>query len=348
MSSNDASLATVLPVETAPGRKSTRRYKTFFKARDALNKALDNKELDLTGTRVAVFRYVLEHAWYNPGNDEDFGYVIESALGYETIARRLGVNEKTIRRAFQELDEKGLTSRYERPLLTGGREPDAIRVDWLLDTESDSEPDTESDSEPDTESGSSFSKETYQETTRAAARDDASAVLEEGQNQTQDEYLEKRATLASWLGMNRPSSINRNAVELADRLVDEYGPDIVEAAAQQCAREYRTTPVGLFVSSAESKCAMLAEKDDQENGPEMQAWRDARQREVDLLKEYGPRFVEIGAGGMFKHMLGQWKQTGHDPLGNFADVYPDDLGERLEHWLQKVTAKYNERLASTC
>jgi len=254
-----AVLSPPAPVETTPGSTPTLRYKNFFAARDALNKMLEDQTLTLTGPQVALFRYLIEHAWYNPRKPKDAGYVIESALGNQIIGPRLGVNEKTIRRALPVLDELGLTSRYERPLLTGGKDPDAIRVDWLLvlDTESGSEPGRESGSEPGRESASFLYEKTGQETSSRAGDDDGSASPH-SQSQNQDESLSHRDAYASWLGVE-PASIGRNAVELADRLNVEYGWDALRDALEESEAK-GNNPVAYFVRSGESICAQHIEE----------------------------------------------------------------------------------------
>jgi hypothetical protein len=184
-----AQLSTELPLPATPAEAiPSRRIKSLIQARDTLQAALRSGELALIGPKNAIFRHLLDNVWYQPRDPKNYGYVHESALGNETIALMAGCSEKTVQRALRELEDDGRISREGRPLPTGGKDPDAIRVTWLLedepegDRESASEGDRESASEGDGESASSTTEEIEEET--SSGRDDVIVASLENQAPT--------------------------------------------------------------------------------------------------------------------------------------------------------------------
>jgi hypothetical protein len=108
------------------------RPTSYFKARDLLDAARRSGELQLSLSQHAVFSYLLAHAVYQPKmNRDDYGRVVESALGNKLIAVSVGCSEKTVKRVLPVLEDLGLISRTNRPILTGGREAAVLRVTWL-------------------------------------------------------------------------------------------------------------------------------------------------------------------------------------------------------------------------
>jgi len=284
----NAVLAATAPAGTTPGAKAAPKRPTFFQARDLFQAVLRSGELVLSPTQNLVFRVLLENAVYDPRKHaDDYGRVVESALGWENLTTLTGLGRTAVLEALKALAGKGLIRRIPRPILSGGSETELIFIEVPKVRETnlpEGTPDGPHEGTPDGPS-SFIEKEANEETSsrRADARDDerTPSAQDQDQNQDQADYLTNRETLASWLGVANPASIGRNAVELGDRLCDEYGFDALEAAAQRCASEYKTSPVGLFVSSAESMCAEFA--------AEQQAQADAEgeraEREAQAARE---------------------------------------------------------------
>lgn len=107
-------------------------FKSYFTAREDLDTALDDGDLDLTGPQCAVLRYLVEHAVFRGA---EYGWVMRSALGTGTIAKRTAFGERAVRSAINGLEDKGLITRKQRPMAAGGRMPALIRVNALFDDE---------------------------------------------------------------------------------------------------------------------------------------------------------------------------------------------------------------------
>jgi len=113
-----------------------RPFKNFFAARDALDAELFTDKLTLTSVENLVFRYCLEHALYKPNHNEaDYGLLPDDYLGIPMIAKLTGLSERSVRNALSTLRELGLIKTFKRPVMSGGRKPDRIRVDWMLPEE---------------------------------------------------------------------------------------------------------------------------------------------------------------------------------------------------------------------
>jgi hypothetical protein len=114
--------------ETSPARPP----ESYFKARDLYDAALFYGDLRLTMAEGAVFRYLLENTWYQPGEDQRYGYVITNALGVESIAQMCCMSRATAERAMRGLRTRGMIRvAHGRSNHTGGSEAAAIEVAWL-------------------------------------------------------------------------------------------------------------------------------------------------------------------------------------------------------------------------
>jgi DNA-binding MarR family transcriptional regulator len=105
-------------------------YKSYFEARDDLDAAIDAGDLTLTGPENAVLQYLVARALYR---GSDYGWVALGSLGVGKIAHRLGISEKTVKRALTELTDRDFVMRKPRPQATGGRDSDLIKVLVLFD-----------------------------------------------------------------------------------------------------------------------------------------------------------------------------------------------------------------------
>lgn len=114
----------------------------YFQVRDHLDQRAEPLEC---GTRMQVLDNLLTHVMYR---GLAYGWVTDdhATLGY--LSRRLGLNEKTVRRSLDDLEAQDLIQRSYRPDGKPGKgNPKRIYVPWLAgltarDTESSS--DTES------------------------------------------------------------------------------------------------------------------------------------------------------------------------------------------------------------
>jgi hypothetical protein len=117
---------TELPAAVAAEIKS--RVKSCIQARDILDAALLAGKMGGPGPYLAVFRVLLENAFYT--NDSKFGWVRHDRCGIKTLAVLTGYSEVTVRRALDDLEGASFISRRVRPKRGGGRHADEIQVTW--------------------------------------------------------------------------------------------------------------------------------------------------------------------------------------------------------------------------
>jgi len=102
-------------------------FTNFFEARDALDRAILGDEIELAIAALAIFRFLLSHAFYN---EQSYGFVNHKVCGIDTIAKLTGCSPRTVKRALPELEAARLIHRRPRPLGTGGKRPDEITIIW--------------------------------------------------------------------------------------------------------------------------------------------------------------------------------------------------------------------------
>lgn len=105
-------------------------FKNYFEAREDLDFAMDQGQLDLTGPQCSVLQYLVAHAVFR---GDDYGWVMRNALGTLTIAKRTAFGERAVRSALNALEDQELITRKQRPIVSGGRQPALIRVNALFD-----------------------------------------------------------------------------------------------------------------------------------------------------------------------------------------------------------------------
>jgi hypothetical protein len=318
------------PVETAPGHQPALKRPTFFRSRDRLDAALDAGELVLTGPQNAVFRYLLEHAVYDPRKHaEDYGRVVDSALGIEVIMGRTGLKRTATKGALTALEDAGMISRTRRPILTGGKKADLIWIDWLLPKGRETTLAGGSADDPYEGPGddpSSYREEEADEETsssRADARDD-------------DADISDREDLAGWLGIpaEQAARVGWNAVALAREMFAAYGLDVLIAAARQCGEQAGTNPVGYFYRSGESLCAQIA-AEQQEQAQAKQAAAE-RQRLAEEIEAFLPQFEAVSVpANFFRSQVKSWR--------NENCLSDEQILDQLPRWLEKITVKHVEQ-----
>lgn len=113
---------------------STRPPENFFVARDIYDTALYYGRLNLSLTEGVMFRVLLENVMYRPKKDtKPYGYVSESALGVDTLARVCCMSYSTAKAALSSLERAGMIRRERRPKTTGGSSNSEIIVTWLTE-----------------------------------------------------------------------------------------------------------------------------------------------------------------------------------------------------------------------
>ena len=109
-------------------------FTSFFKARAALDASIRADEITLAAPSLAIFRLLLEHAWYTPDNPARYGFVNDSDLGVsgvDDIAKLTGYSERTVRDHLRNLEDAKLIHRRPRPIGTGGKNDDEITIIWV-------------------------------------------------------------------------------------------------------------------------------------------------------------------------------------------------------------------------
>jgi hypothetical protein len=129
MSESEAVLANHAALADRPFKRST-------DARDVLDAEIRAGKLELTGPQNAVFRFLVEHTLYQPKDEADRGFVVESVLGVPAICKLTRLKQTAVKGAIKSLGDMGLIKTFKRPVMSGGRKPDRIRINWVLPEES--------------------------------------------------------------------------------------------------------------------------------------------------------------------------------------------------------------------
>jgi hypothetical protein len=143
-----------------------------------------------------------------------------------------------------------------------------------------------------------------------------------------------RDRMAGHLGVD-PAEIGRNAMDLAHNLSARYGEDAVVAAAQRCT--YQTvSPVGFFVTAAESLCVKFTAA--QRKHDEQRERDEQEKRAENEINSWLPRFEAVGVSdNFFRSQIKEFRRNGRTD---------EEILDRLPKWLAKMTAKHAERVAA--
>jgi predicted transcriptional regulator len=113
-------------------------FDNFFEARDELDRAVSAGHFDkLPGISLAIFRYLLEHAFYS---GRSYGFVNHKRCGVQTLMAYTNFSKNAVTNALTNLEQAHLIHRRPRPIGTGGSNPDEITITWpVFHAEDDSD-----------------------------------------------------------------------------------------------------------------------------------------------------------------------------------------------------------------
>ncbi len=103
-------------------------FNSFFEARDELDRAILAAEITLAAPSLAIFRFVLSHAFYNGAS---YGFVNHKVCGTDIIAKLTGYSVRCVGDHLKYLEHAKLIHRRPRPIGTGGSSPDEITIVWV-------------------------------------------------------------------------------------------------------------------------------------------------------------------------------------------------------------------------
>jgi len=107
-------------------------FKNFFEARDELDRAILTDEITLAAQALAIFRFLLSHAFYDYEKyPERYGFVNRKVWGVDNIGRYNGCSERTARDHLTALQDAKLIHRQPQATWAAGRQDDEITIVWV-------------------------------------------------------------------------------------------------------------------------------------------------------------------------------------------------------------------------
>ena len=102
---------------------------TYHDAKNALDRAVLARDIELSAPALAIFRFLLSHTFYT---ERSYGHVNHKVCGTENLMSLTGYSERSVKRAIHDLKAARLIHVRPRPKYSGGSNTAEISIIWAV------------------------------------------------------------------------------------------------------------------------------------------------------------------------------------------------------------------------